>query len=77
MRNNLKIKAQIEGAMSDVNSTSKERIKMLPYLLKDIDELAQHAFIIDGVEFEYTRGMYYKNNHIMPEKSAFGQISLY
>ena len=77
MRNNLKIKAEIERAMCDVKSTSKERTKMLPYLLKDIEELAQHVLFIDGVEYEYTRGMYYKNNHTMPEKSAFGQIALY
>ena len=52
-------------------------MKMLPYLLKDTDKLAQHVFMIDGYEFEYTRGMYYKKCHIMPEKSAFGYISLY
>ena len=58
--------------MCDVQTTYEDRMKMLPYLLKDTDELAQHVFMIDGKEFEFTRGMYYKNNHMMGEKSAFG-----
>ena len=58
--------------MCDVQTTYEDRMKMLPYLLKDTDELAQHVFMIDGKEFEYTRGMYYKNSHTMSDKSAFG-----
>ena len=72
MRCNLKMKAELDRAMCDIQSTTEERMKMLPYLLKDTDKLAQHVFMIDGNEFEYTRGMYYKKSHTMPEKSAFG-----
>ena len=77
IRNNLKIKAELERALCNVSSTSKERVKMLPYLLKDIEEMAQHVLIMDGVEYEYTRGMYYKKSHTMEDKTAFGQIALY
>ena len=71
------MKAELERVMSDQFSTSHERMKLLPYLQQDIDELAQHVFMIDGIEYEYTRGQYYKNNHQMPERSVFGQIARY
>ena len=50
------MKAEIESVMSDPFSTSEERMKLLQYLQQDTDELAQHVFIIDGIEYEYTRG---------------------
>ena len=34
-------------------------------------------FIINGVEIEYTRGKFFKNIKVMPERSAFGEIALF
>ena len=34
-------------------------------------------FTIDGIDFEYTRGKFYKKIKVMPEGAAFGEIALY
>ena len=35
-----------------------------------------HAFIVNDVEYEYTRGRYYKNIKVMSQGSSFGEIAL-
>ena len=40
MHCNIKMSAELERAMCDVKSTYEDRMKMLPYLLKDTDKLA-------------------------------------